>query len=525
MPKKVTVEAVYEAYQTLMQPSEENALDEGAYQRILQAVNGDDKVKTLAAQFIPKFMHKFPTLKDKALDAQLDLCEDGDQNIRMTAHRGLSVLSKESPEVVSRVADVLGQLLVVTDLKEIATVKEAFRSLFQISMKDSLLPLLRQIQLGDDEAFKEKGFEFLKENVGNIKKGLKEDEELQKTVVDQMISIFENSVSPGKAEFFIKFLTAMPVYEKDEQMKNRFAEAISKLPTLNEKTFKPTDEDSIESFLATARLMTNLPKELKSNAILEFFFTKIVPKFHSIAFESQKEILKAIVKYTSRNATSADTEKFLAQQTEVLLTSCKDPVTSSESLQVFEHLLYIFHNLAGRNSRVARDCVGIFIATGQPDDFDDEVIARKTGFFAVLDTATERSSAFASSTDVALKELNASIAGKEEEEKTEILAQVKKLRTGRTAALNTVKMANMLKQQRPRFLIDSGEFYLSSQTAPKKKEVKKEAKQQPKGQKPSGSPIKRKNKNQPQKHVKKIKVDRKGSHPSSPSGPRRVVRQ
>lgn len=48
------------------------------YKEILDAVNGSEKEKKLAAQFIGKFFKYFPDLAESAIDRQLDLCEDED---------------------------------------------------------------------------------------------------------------------------------------------------------------------------------------------------------------------------------------------------------------------------------------------------------------------------------------------------------------------------------------------------------------------------------------------------------------
>jgi Apoptosis inhibitory protein 5 (API5) len=52
------------------------------YQEILDAVNGSDKEKKLAAQFIAKFFKCFPDLMETSLDRQLDLCEDEDVQVK-----------------------------------------------------------------------------------------------------------------------------------------------------------------------------------------------------------------------------------------------------------------------------------------------------------------------------------------------------------------------------------------------------------------------------------------------------------
>jgi len=57
------------------------------YDRIINAVKGDVKSKTLAAQFIPPFFGKFADRAEQALNAQLDLVEDENNVVGLEAHR------------------------------------------------------------------------------------------------------------------------------------------------------------------------------------------------------------------------------------------------------------------------------------------------------------------------------------------------------------------------------------------------------------------------------------------------------
>lgn len=55
---------------------------EKEYQEILDAIKGTPKEKRLASQFIGKFFKHFPKLSEAAIDAQLDLCEDEDIQVK-----------------------------------------------------------------------------------------------------------------------------------------------------------------------------------------------------------------------------------------------------------------------------------------------------------------------------------------------------------------------------------------------------------------------------------------------------------
>lgn len=78
------IEKLYANYEVLSDALAKGKIaeHEAAYRDILNAVQGDEKEKKLASQFIGKFFKNFPKLQEEAMDRQLDLCEDEDIAIR-----------------------------------------------------------------------------------------------------------------------------------------------------------------------------------------------------------------------------------------------------------------------------------------------------------------------------------------------------------------------------------------------------------------------------------------------------------
>lgn len=105
---------------------------------IVEATKGSDKEKRLASTFIPKFFKFFPNLTEKAIEAALDLCEDEDIQIRRLAIKELPNLCKDSKEHVSRISDILAQLLIVEDQNEYLQVQNSLQQLFKYDAKDAL---------------------------------------------------------------------------------------------------------------------------------------------------------------------------------------------------------------------------------------------------------------------------------------------------------------------------------------------------------------------------------------------------
>ncbi|KAH9373769.1 hypothetical protein HPB48_007509 [Haemaphysalis longicornis] len=113
------VDALYKKYDILASAGDKVSEHEKDYLDILESVKGTPSEKRLASQFIARFFKSFPHLAEKAIDAQLDLCEDADVAIRKQAIKDLPSFCKESKEYVPKIADVLAQLLLTEDHTEL----------------------------------------------------------------------------------------------------------------------------------------------------------------------------------------------------------------------------------------------------------------------------------------------------------------------------------------------------------------------------------------------------------------------
>lgn len=52
------------------------------FSSILAGIKSGANEKRLAAQLIARYFHHFPELREQALDAMFELCEDDDVNVR-----------------------------------------------------------------------------------------------------------------------------------------------------------------------------------------------------------------------------------------------------------------------------------------------------------------------------------------------------------------------------------------------------------------------------------------------------------
>ncbi|KAF8646224.1 hypothetical protein HU200_065936 [Digitaria exilis] len=114
------------------------------YEAIIAAVKGQSvKAKQLAAQLIPRFFGSFPTLATRAMSAMFDLVEMEELAIRIQAIRGFPLLGKDT-EFVSKIADILGQLLTSEENVERDAVHKALMSLIRQDVESKVVRLAFQ---------------------------------------------------------------------------------------------------------------------------------------------------------------------------------------------------------------------------------------------------------------------------------------------------------------------------------------------------------------------------------------------
>lgn len=198
----VTVDTLYTAYDALQHNQNSDNVQTHLQTLINSVKSQEPQVRTLAAQFLPQFMHRIQleSLRETALNAQLDLCEDADLSVRLHAIRGLGVLCKTRTNHVSRIADILGQLIATSDTKELVAVKTTFEQVIALSPIDALQPLFRQVC--QDAEIRDAGFAFLCGQLGELEF---EKEEVKQMVITQMITLAQSEEVPS--EYLIKLVS------------------------------------------------------------------------------------------------------------------------------------------------------------------------------------------------------------------------------------------------------------------------------------------------------------------------------
>ncbi|XP_077518034.1 apoptosis inhibitor cassowary [Amblyomma americanum] len=154
------VDLLYKKYDVLASAGDKVSEHESDYLDILDSVKGTPSEKRLASQFIARFFKSFPHLAEKAIDAQLDLCEDGDVAIRKQAIKDLPSFCKDSKEYVPKIADVLAQLLLTEDHTELLVIQHSLVTLVKLDARGTLGGVFSQVVAGED-LVRERAIKFL----------------------------------------------------------------------------------------------------------------------------------------------------------------------------------------------------------------------------------------------------------------------------------------------------------------------------------------------------------------------------
>lgn len=85
---------------------------------ILSSYCKSPMLKELVAWEIPKYFKHFSSLHERALNAQLDLCADGNANVRQAAIKGLPILARVQ-FAANRISNALIHLLIDQEFRDV----------------------------------------------------------------------------------------------------------------------------------------------------------------------------------------------------------------------------------------------------------------------------------------------------------------------------------------------------------------------------------------------------------------------
>ncbi|XP_010916054.1 apoptosis inhibitor 5-like protein API5 [Elaeis guineensis] len=451
------VEKLYELGERLNE-AKDKSQHANDYEGIIMAVQGKSmKAKQLAAQLIPRFFKFFPGLARKAVTAQFDLVEEEDLAVRVQAIRGLPLLCKDIPEHVSKIVDVLGQLLTVEENVERDAVHKAIMSLLRQDAKASVTALFKHVEMGM-ELVREKVICFLRDKVFPLKAELfKPQVEMERHVSDLVKKSLQD-VTGAELKSFMDFLRSFSIFG-DGAPPERIQELLEIIEDQADldAQFNVSDIDHIDRLISC--MCMALPffmRGASSSKFLNCFNKHILPVFDKFPEERKLDLLKTLAG-SSPYAAAQDSRQLLPSIVELLKKYMPRRKTEESTLSYAECLLYTFHHLAYKTPNSTNSLCGYKIVTGQPSDRLGEDFSDSYKDF------TERLSSIEEIARAAMKKLTQRMAEhkeamstvKTEEEKAKIKMEQQKTTSGLRICNNILAMTQPLHAKAPSFIGDN----------------------------------------------------------------------
>ncbi|KAL4585673.1 hypothetical protein LXL04_010297 [Taraxacum kok-saghyz] len=455
------IEKLYEYGERLNEAKDKSQNVDDYKNIIASATSTSLKARQLAAQLIPRFFKFFPGLSGTAVDAHLDLCEAEELGIRVQAIRGLPLFCKDTPEHISKIVDILAQLLIAEENVERDAVHKALLSLLRQDVKASLTALFKHIEsveepIPDDN--RERTLIFIRDKVFPIKSELLKPQEQMERLITDLIKKSLQDVTGAEFKMFMDFLKSLSIFG-DKAPTERVQELIEIIEGQADldAQFDVSDGDHIDRLISC--LYMALPFFLRgasSSKFLNYLNKNIIPVFDKLPEERKVDLLKNLAE-SSPYSTPQDSRQILPSVVQLLKKYMPLRKTGEEmNFTYVECLLYTFHHLAHKAPNATNSLCGYKIVTGQPSDRLGE------DFSEFYKDFTERLSCVEELAKVTMKKLTQGMAQQNktmataisDEEKATVKTQKQNATTGLRTCNNILAMTQQLHAKAPSFIGD-----------------------------------------------------------------------
>ncbi|KAI3741678.1 hypothetical protein L1987_59352 [Smallanthus sonchifolius] len=432
------------------------------YKSIIEAARSSSvKARQLAAQLIPRFFKFFPGLSGSAVDAHLDLCEAEELGTRVQAIRGLPLFCKDTPEHISKIVDILAQLLIAEENVERDAVHKALLSLLRQDVKASLTALFKHIESVDepvtDDNLRERTLIFIRDKVFPLKAELLKPQEQMERHITDLIKKSLQDVTGAEFKMFMDFLKSLSIFGEKASTESvqELVEIIEGQADLDAQ-FSVSDGDHVDRLISC--LYMALPffiRGASSSKFLNYLNKHILPVFDKLPEERKVDLLKNLAE-SSPYAAPQDSRQILPSVVQLLKKYMPRRKTGEEmNFTYVECMLCTFHHLANKAPNATNSLCGYKIVTGQPSDRLGE------DFTEFYKDFTERLSCVEDLTKATMKKLtqgmgqqNKASTAISDEEKAKIKIRKQNATTGLRTCNNILAMTQPLHAKSPSFIGD-----------------------------------------------------------------------
>ncbi|ESQ52001.1 hypothetical protein EUTSA_v10016466mg [Eutrema salsugineum] len=454
------IEKLYE-FSERLNASKDKSQNVEDYEGIIKMSKTSMKAKQLASQLIPRYFKFFPSLSTEAFDAHMDCIDDGDLGVRVQAIRGLPLFCKDTPDIISKIVDVLVQLLNTEEPVERDAVHKALMSLLRQDPKASSTALFTHagVTPTTDDQIREKVLNFIRDKVFPIKgELLKPQEEMERHITDLIKQSLED-VTGGEFKMFMDFLTSLSIFggKAPPERMQELVEIIEGQADLNAQ-FDVSDTDHIDRFISCLQLaLPFFARGAPSSRFLNYLNKHIVPVFDKLPEERKLDLLKALADI-SPYTTAQEARQMLPSIVQLLKKYMPARKTGEEmNFTYVECLLYAFHHLAHKVPNATNSLCGYKIVTGQPSDrLGEDFSELNKEFTERLTTVEDLTKATMKKLTQGMSEHNKAMsAAKTDEEKASVKTKKQNTTTGLRTCNNILAMTKPLHAKVPSFIGDT----------------------------------------------------------------------
>ncbi|XP_022892394.1 apoptosis inhibitor 5-like protein API5 [Olea europaea var. sylvestris] len=456
------IEKLYEYGERLNEAKDKSQNSEDYGNIIKTAKSSSVKARQLAAQLIPRFFKYFPGLSVNAVDAHLDLCEAEELGIRVQAIRGLPLFCKDTPEHLSKIVDILAQLLTAEENVERDAVHKALLSLLRQDVKASLTALFKHIESIDeqiiDENLRERTLIFIRDKVFPLKAELlKPSDQMERHITD-LIKKSLQDVTGVEFKMFMDFLKNLNIFgeKAPPERVQELIEIIEGQADLDAQ-FNVTDGDHIDRLISCLFMAVPFFERGASNSKFFNYVNKhIFLVFDELPEERRVDLLKNIAE-SSPYTSPQDSRQILPSVVQLLKKYMPRRKAGEEmNFTYVECLLYTFHHLSHKAPSATNSLCGFKIVTGQPSDrLGEDFSEQYKDFTERLNCVEELARATMKKLTQGMAEHNKALAAASSDEaKDRIKMQKQNTTTGLRTCNNILAMTQPLHPKSPSFIGD-----------------------------------------------------------------------
>lgn len=357
------------------------------YNKLINYVTSDasDQIKQLCADYIPRYIQYYNDSSEAGINKLFDLLEDSNTIVRIHSIKGLDVLCKNMPSNVTRVIDVLVQLLITDEQHELVAIKSTLTSLCNIDFTASITTLFNQYDTIDDNTIKQRVIEFILSVIKNKHTIVQGSNDIKNVISSGIEQILINNQTLNEQNFTELF----NLYTRYTKFKNENNELITdKLNSikqilhnhisLNNNAFDISDETTINKFKLAVRYTSGKNYKVDNSEFIEYWFDNIYTQLNNISNAAniqhiQLDLYKLLFVLV-RNITQDTAKRILPKLYDILIkylpSGNKSIKVDDINYQIIEILLYCFHLLCTTvsSSDIIRNVSGLYNATGQPNE-------------------------------------------------------------------------------------------------------------------------------------------------------------